>query len=126
MVKKSLPFVVCVLLSLMSCSSMRLEYGFSTQNRTRYTKTIIRNDSGQVVRVVKDKSIYPHRTHDAAMYDKQHIIHYDRDGKITADTIQERIFSIWGNDHIKGRCRIYNADGTFKTDTFESKQNSWL
>ncbi len=104
---------------------MRLEYGFNPRYRTHYTETIFRNDSGRVVRVIKVKSIYPHNTLDAAIYTRQHIKQYNIDGKITSDTIQERICSIWGNDHIEGRYKIYNVDGTFVTDTYESKQNSW-
>lgn len=114
-----------LMLLIAGCSRMRIKYGFSFRNKAQHLKTTIYFDNGQIETIKKVKRVYPAGTIDAAHYTRKRIKHFNKNGKIESDTLQEEISSVWGNSHIKGKYKIRYPDGTVGSDTYESKQNGW-
>jgi hypothetical protein len=104
---------------------MRRDYGFDPLNRVTITRKVERHDNGRVKRIQNVKFIYPKHTIDAAAYTLTRIKCYDESGKLKFDTLEEHVFSVWGYNHTKGRCKVYSDTAAVKVDRFESKQSGW-
>jgi antitoxin component YwqK of YwqJK toxin-antitoxin module len=118
--------IIFILASLISCSSMRMEYGFNIRNKTHKTKTITRYENGKIKKIEKTKFIYPNGIIDANFYKKIRIKSHDVNGIIRSDLIEERIGSgVWGNETLRGIYKYYLENGEVKIDTVYYNESGW-
>jgi len=119
--------VIILFLSILTtaCSSLRFKYGFNSRNKTIENIYDLYYKNGNLKMVTKVKFISQENTIDGARYIKRRTKWYYENGKIKADTIEEKITSSWGYLDMKAVYKSYSKNGKMTKNKVKKKQSGW-